>query len=51
MSAPFVIVLSLQVATFCWLGIHFLLTGQLRLGIAQLLLAAVQGVIYSGRMA
>ena len=44
-------VLAVQVATFGWLGIHFCLTGQWRLGTAQLLLAAVQGIIYSGTMA
>lgn len=44
------IVLALQVATFLWLGMHFLLSGQWRLGVAQVLLAAVQAVIYSGEM-
>jgi hypothetical protein len=43
--------LAIQVATFVALGVLFLAGGQLRLGIAQLLLAAVQAVIYSGRMA
>lgn len=41
------VVLSIQVATFVWLGIHFLAAGNWRLGTAQLLLAAVQAVIYS----
>lgn len=43
--------LLIQVATFVALGVLFLAAGDWRLGVAQLLLAAVQGVIYSGRMA
>lgn len=42
-----VLVLSVQVATFVVLGIHFILDGNWRLGVAQLLLAVVQAVIYS----
>jgi hypothetical protein len=44
-------ILTLQVATFAALGGAFFAEGQWRLGAAQLLLAAVQGVVYSGRMA
>lgn len=44
-------VLAVQVATFVIIGTIFITQGQSRLGVAQLLLAAVQGVIYSGRMA
>lgn len=47
----FQIVLAAQVVTFLALGAHFLLIGDWRLGIAQMLLAAVQAVIYSGSMA
>lgn len=43
-------VLTIQVATFVALGAMFLAAGDWRLGVAQLLLAAVQAVIYSGRM-
>lgn len=42
--------LVLQVGTFLGLGTHFLASGQWRLGTAQLLLAAVQGVLYTGEM-
>jgi hypothetical protein len=41
------IVLSVQCATFVALGALFIARGDWRLGAAQLLLAAVQGVIYS----
>jgi hypothetical protein len=44
-------VLAVQVLTFVLLGALFLASGQPRLGIAQILLAAVQAVIYSGHMA
>jgi hypothetical protein len=44
------LVLVVQVATFVYLGMRFLGLGDWRLGTAQLLLAAVQGIIYSGRM-
>ena len=44
-------VLIAQLVTFVLLGALFLASGEWRLGTAQLLLAAVQGVIYSGRMA
>ena len=40
--------LAVQVATFVALGLLFLVDGQVRLGVAQILLAAVQAVIYSG---
>jgi hypothetical protein len=43
--------LAIQVATFVVLGAIFLARGDWRLGVAQVLLAIVQGVIYSGRMA
>jgi uncharacterized membrane protein len=45
------LVLGVQVVTFLALGIAFAAAGQWRLGTAQLLLAAVQTVVYSGRMA
>ncbi len=45
------VVLVVQVATFVALGAAFLAEGQWRLGTAQLLLAAVQAVVYGGRMA
>lgn len=45
------VLLTIQVATFLGLGAHFLSAGDWRLGTAQLLLAAVQAVIYSGSMA
>lgn len=44
------VLLAIQVLTFVVLGGLFLADGQTRLGIAQILLAAVQGVIYTGRM-
>jgi predicted membrane-bound dolichyl-phosphate-mannose-protein mannosyltransferase len=44
-------ILGIQVATFIALGALFVAQGQWRLGGAQLLLAAVQAVIYSGKMA
>ncbi len=51
MSWP-TIVLAIQVTTYLVLGTIFLLTpGQWRLGVVQLLLAVVQGILYSGRMA
>jgi hypothetical protein len=43
--------LSVQVASFLALGAIFIHVGDWRLGIAQILLAVVQAVIYSGRMA
>lgn len=42
------VVLSLQVATFVALGVMFIAAGELRFGLAQLLLGVVQLVIYSG---
>ena len=45
------IILAIQVATFLALGGMFLAAGQWRLGVAQFLLAAVQAIIYSGRIA
>lgn len=45
------LLLAVQVGTFLALGLHFLAAGDWRLGTAQLLLAAVQAVVYSGRMA
>jgi hypothetical protein len=44
-------VLAVQVGTFVALGGWFFTAGQWRLGLAQFLLAAVQAIIYSGRMA
>ena len=44
-------ILAVQVITFVAIGAVFIAQGQLRLGIAQLLLAGVQAIIYSGRMA
>lgn len=41
-------VLIVQEVTFVVLGGAFIAAGQIRLGIAQMLLAAVQAVIYSG---
>lgn len=46
-----ILILAIQVASFVALGALFLVDGQVRLGIAQILLAAVQAVIYSGNMA
>lgn len=42
------LVLAIQDATFAVLGFSFLHKGEVRLGVAQLLLAVVQAVIYSG---
>lgn len=42
------VILTIQVLTFVALGVCFLSIGEWRLGVAQILLAAVQGVIYSG---
>lgn len=41
-------VLVIQVATFVALGAYYVSHGNYRLGVAQLLLAVVQAVIYSG---
>jgi hypothetical protein len=41
-------VLGLQCATFVALGAWFISHGNWRLGVAQVLLAVVQAVIYSG---
>lgn len=43
--------LLVQIATFIALGCGFLAAGQWRLGVAQLLLAIIQAVLYSGKMA
>lgn len=40
-------ILVVQMLTFAALGVMFILAGEYRLGVAQLLLAVVQGVIYS----
>lgn len=45
------VILSIQVVTFVVLGCMFLHAGDWRLGTAQLLLAIIQAVLYSGRMA
>jgi hypothetical protein len=42
------IVLGVQVVTFACLGVYFVQRHDYRLGVAQLLLAAVQAIIYSG---
>jgi hypothetical protein len=42
--------LAVQVLTFVGLGVTYLALGQWRLGVAQILLAAVQAVIYTGSM-
>jgi len=42
------LVLIVQVSTFVLLGIYFLSHGQVRLGLAQVLLAGVQAIVYSG---
>lgn len=42
------LILAAQISTFVVMGIGFSAQGNLRLGIAQLLLAAFQAVIYSG---
>lgn len=44
----FKLILWVQVATFVAGGVLFLRDGNWRLGVAQLLLAAVQSVIYIG---
>lgn len=44
------LILAVQVLTFIALGALFIRDGQVRLGVAQLMLAAVQAVIYTGRM-
>ena len=49
--SPLNLVLSVQVMTFVILGLAFISSGQWRLGVSQLLLATVQALIYSGRMA
>lgn len=43
--------ITIQVATFLALGCLFLSAGDWRLGVAQLLLAAVQAIIYTGSFA
>lgn len=43
-------ILGCQILTFGALGVVFVLNGQWRLGVAQGLLALVQGVVYSGSM-
>lgn len=44
-------VLGAQVVTYLILGVYFLSVGNWRLGVAQLLLAAVQGVLFSDGLA
>lgn len=46
-AAGATILLVVQITTFVALGGIFIATGHLRLGIAQILLAMVQAVIYS----
>lgn len=38
-----------QAVSFVLLGVLFIAGGEVRLGVAQILLAAVQAVIYTGR--
>jgi hypothetical protein len=45
------LILAVQVLTFVCLGVIFLSRGDWRLGTCQLLLAVVQAVLYTGRMA
>lgn len=40
-------ILAVQAITFVALGLYFLTHGQAKLGAAQLLLAAVQSLVYS----
>lgn len=47
MRAFISIVLVIQVLTFVTLGVFFCARGDVRIGVAQLLLAVVQAVIYS----
>ena len=47
MTLAAAIILIIQVVTFVALGILFMCSGQMRLGIAQILLALVQVVIYT----
>lgn len=42
--------IAVQVATFVLLGAVFMQQGQWRLGFAQILLAVVQAIIYTGKM-
>ena len=41
------IIVGVQAATFVALGVLFVATGDWRLGASQLMLAAVQGLIYA----
>lgn len=43
-------ILAIQVLTFVALGVIYLCQGEWRLGSAQILLAIVQAVIYTGSM-
>ena len=47
MSAFVWATLGVQVVTFLMLGVAFIATGDWKLGTAQLLLAGVQGLVYS----
>lgn len=44
-------ILVVQTVSFLLMGVLLIRQGQWRLGVAQLLLAAVQAVVYSGEMA
>ena len=43
-----VALLAVQVVSFVVIGVWYLTEGNWRLGVSQVLLAAVQGIIYSG---
>ena len=45
---PWYVVLGVQVVSFLSMGIYYLTQGNWRLGVSQILLACVQGIIYSG---
>lgn len=47
MSPTVYATLAIQAITFVALGLYFLSHGHVKLGAAQLLLAAVQGLVYS----
>jgi hypothetical protein len=51
MSRTMQALLAVQIFTFVCFGVISLRNGETRLGVAQLLLAVVQYVIYSGSMA
>lgn len=50
MSAWLLALLTIETLSFIGLGLYFLVTGQWRLGAAQVLLAVVNLVLYTGKM-